>query len=300
MSGLPDPQLAGALAGIARDVDAMFDALLTPPGDSRDTLIAAMRHAAMGGGKRLRPLLLITTAAMFQVDRTQAMRAAIAIEAVHAYSLAHDDLPCMDDDAMRHGKPSLHKAFGEATAVLAGDALQAFAFEVLADPATSGDPFVRAELVQVLASAAGANGMVGGQVMDIAGEGQALDLHAITRLQQLKTGALLAAAVEMGAVLGKVPAEGRTQLRRYARDVGLAFQIADDLLDHEGDEVRAGKALRKDAAAGKQTFVGLLGAERAREQARLLTEQAIAHLAQHGQEADVLRAVARYIVERDR
>ena len=295
----PDPLLAEALAGIARDVDAMFDALLTPPGDSRDGLIAAMRHATIGGGKRLRPLLLVTTAAMFQVDRTQAMRAAIAIEAVHAYSLAHDDLPCMDDDAMRHGKPSLHKAFDEATAVLAGDALQAFAFEILADPATSGDPFVRAELVQVLASAAGAGGMVGGQIMDIAGEGQALDLHAITRLQQLKTGALLAAAVEMGAVLGKVAAEGRTHLRRYARDVGLAFQIADDLLDHEGDEAAAGKKLRKDAAAGKQTFVGLLGATRAREQARLLTEQAIAHLAQHGQEADVLRGVARYIVERD-
>ena len=295
----PDPLLAGALAGIARDVDAMFDALLTPPGDSRDVLITAMRHATIGGGKRLRPLLLVTTAAMFQVDRTQAMRAAIAIEAVHAYSLAHDDLPCMDDDAVRHGKPSLHKAFGEATAVLAGDALQAFAFEVLADTATSGDPFVRAELVQVLASAAGAGGMVGGQVMDIAGEGLALDLHAITRLQQLKTGALLAAAVEMGAVLGKVAPEGRTHLRRYARDVGLAFQIADDLLDHEGDEAAAGKKLRKDAAAGKQTFVGLLGATRAREQARLLTEQAIAHLAQHGQEADVLRNVARYIVERD-
>jgi farnesyl diphosphate synthase len=183
--------------------------------------------------------------------------------------------------------------------VLAGDAVQAFSFEVLADPATSGDPFVRAELVFVLAQAAGAGGMVGGQVLDIAGEGQSLDLPAVTRLQQLKTGALLAAAVEMGAVLGKVPAEGRTHLRRFARDVGLAFQIADDLLDSEGDEARAGKALRKDAAAGKQTFVGLLGPERAREQARLLTEQAIAHLAQHGQEADVLRALARFIVERD-
>ena len=299
MTGAPDPQLAAALGAIAGDVDAMFDALLTPPGDSRDALIAAMRHATIGGGKRLRPLLLVTTAAMFQVDRTQAMRAAIAIEAVHAYSLAHDDLPCMDDDAMRHGKPSLHVAFGEATAVLAGDALQAFAFEILADPATSGDPFVRAELVQVLASAAGAGGMVGGQVMDIAGEGQSLDLHAVTRLQQLKTGALLAAAVEMGAVLGKIPSEGRSHLRRYARDIGLAFQIADDLLDSSGDEAKAGKALRKDAAAGKQTFVGLLGADRAREQARLLSEQAIAHLGQHGQEADVLRALARYIVERD-
>jgi farnesyl diphosphate synthase len=295
----PDLKFAEALAKIGRDVDSMFDALLTPPGDSRDTLIAAMRHAAIGGGKRLRPLLLITTAAMYQVDRTQAMRAAVCIEAVHAYSLAHDDLPCMDNDAMRHGKPSLHAAYGEAMAVLAGDALQAFSFEVLADPATSGDPFVRAELVFVLAQAAGAGGMVGGQVLDIAGEGQSLDLPAVTRLQQLKTGALLAAAVEMGAVLGKVPAEGRTHLRRFARDVGLAFQIADDLLDSEGDEARAGKALRKDAAAGKQTFVGLLGPERAREQARLLTEQAIAHLAQHGQEADVLRALARFIVERD-
>ena len=300
MAGLPDPALGEALAKIARNVDSMFDALLTAPGDSRDGLIAAMRYAAIGGGKRLRPLLLVTTAGMYQADRTQALRAAVCIEAVHAYSLAHDDLPCMDDDALRHGKPSLHAAYGEAMAVLAGDALQAFAFEVLADPATSGDPFVRAELVQVLAQAAGAWGMVGGQAMDIAGEGQSLDLPAVTRLQQLKTGALLAAAVEMGAVLGKVPAEGRTHLRRYARDIGLAFQIADDLLDTEGDEANTGKTLRKDAAAGKQTFVGLLGAERAREQARLLSEQAIAHLAQHGQEADVLRSIARYIVERDR
>ena len=300
MPGAPDPALGEALAKIARNVDSMFDALLTAPGDSRDGLIAAMRYAAIGGGKRLRPLLLVTTAGMYQADRTQALRAAVCIEAVHAYSLAHDDLPCMDDDALRHGKPSLHAAYGEAMAVLAGDALQAFAFEVLADPATSGDPFVRAELVQVLAQAAGAWGMVGGQAMDIAGEGQSLDLPAVTRLQQLKTGALLAAAVEMGAVLGKVPAEGRTHLRRYARDIGLAFQIADDLLDTEGDEANTGKTLRKDAAAGKQTFVGLLGAERAREQARLLSEQAIAHLAQHGQEADVLRSIARYIVERDR
>ncbi|MFM5916446.1 MAG: polyprenyl synthetase family protein [Novosphingobium sp.] len=293
------PLLAEALADIARDVDAMFDALLSPVGDARDRLIEAMRHATIGGGKRLRPLLLTTTAAIYGTDRAQAMRAAVAIEAIHAYSLAHDDLPCMDDDAMRHGKPSLHVAFGEAMAVLAGDALQSFAFEVLADPATSGDPFVRAELVQVLAAASGMGGMVGGQVMDIAGEGQSLDIPAITRLQQLKTGALLAASVEMGAVLGKVPAEGRSHLRRYSRDIGLAFQIADDLLDHSGDEAKAGKALRKDAAAGKQTFVGLLGEDRAREQARLLSEQAIAHLAQHGQEADVLRAIARYIVERD-
>lgn len=295
----PDPLLTESLGKIARDIDSMFDALLPNASDNRSVLGQAMRHAALGGGKRLRPLLLTATAAMYGADRTQALRAAVAIEAVHVYSLVHDDLPCMDDDDLRHGKPTVHKAFGEAMAVLVGDALQAFAFEVLADPATSGDPFVRAELVQVLATAAGGGGMVGGQVLDIAGEGQTLSLPEITRLQQLKTGALLCAAVEMGVVLGKVPAEGRTHLRGYARDIGLAFQIADDLLDHEGDEAKAGKALRKDAEAGKQTFIALLGPERAREQAQMLMDQAIAHLAAHGQEADVLRALAHYVVERD-
>ncbi|MBS0474487.1 MAG: polyprenyl synthetase family protein [Proteobacteria bacterium] len=294
--GAVDPLLGEALGKVAREVDAMFDALL--PNDGR--LAGAMRYAAIGGGKRLRPLLLMATAAIHGADRAQALRAAVAIEAIHAYSLVHDDLPCMDDDDLRHGKPSTHKAFGEAVAVLAGDALQAFAFEVLADPATSGDPFVRAELVQVLAMASGALGMVGGQMLDIEGEGQALDLAAISRMQQLKTGALLGAAVEMGAVLGKVPAEGRVHLKGYARDIGLAFQISDDLLDHAGDEGKAGKALRKDAGAGKQTFVALLGEGRAREQARMLIDQSIAYLGSYGQEADLLRAVARYIIERDR
>ena len=295
MKAVPDPLLGNALAAIARDIDAMFDALL--PAEGR--LGEAMRYAAIGGGKRIRPLLLTATAAMHGADRSQALRAAAAIEAIHAYSLVHDDLPCMDDDAMRHGKPSTHKAFGEAVAVLAGDGLQAFAFEVLADPATSGDPFVRAELVQVLAGASGAGGMVGGQMLDIEGEGRALDVPAITRMQQLKTGALLSAAVEMGAVMGKVPPEGRVHLKGYARAIGLAFQIADDLLDHSGDEAKAGKALRKDVAAGKQTFVALVGEGRAREQAQMLIDQAIAHLASYGQEADLLRALARYIVERD-
>jgi farnesyl diphosphate synthase len=295
MKAVPDPLLGNALAAIARDIDAMFDALL--PADGR--LGEAMRYAAIGGGKRLRPLLLTATAAMHGADRSQALRAAAAIEAIHAYSLVHDDLPCMDDDAMRHGKPSTHKAFGEAVAVLAGDGLQAFAFEVLADPATSGDPFVRAEMVQVLAGASGAGGMVGGQMLDIEGEGRALDVPAITRMQQLKTGALLSASVEMGAVMGKVPPEGRVHLKGYARAIGLAFQIADDLLDHSGDEAKAGKALRKDAAAGKQTFVALVGEGRAREQAQMLVDQAIAHLGSYGQEADLLRALARYIVERD-
>ncbi|MFC3174340.1 polyprenyl synthetase family protein [Novosphingobium bradum] len=295
-----DPILKQALGAIQADVDAGFDALLPLPGDARTRLIEAMRYATIGGGKRIRPLLLTATAELFKVDRASAVRASLAIEAIHVYSLIHDDLPCMDDDALRHGKPTVHLAFDEATAVLAGDALHAFAFEVLADPLLSGDPFTRAELVHVLAQASGHGGMAGGQMMDMAAETAEFDLPTVTRLQQLKTGALLGAAVEMGAVLGRLPGEGRTHLRGYARDIGLAFQIVDDLLDHEGDEAAAGKALRKDAAAGKQTFVSLLGADRAREQARMLVDQAIAHLAQHGAEADLLRALARYIIERDR
>ena len=292
--------LKASLSAIQRDIDAGFDAMLPVPPDARARLIEAMRYATIGGGKRIRPLLLTATAELFGADRNLALRCAVAIEAVHVYSLIHDDLPCMDDDALRHGKPTLHKAFDEATAVLAGDALQCLAFEILSDPATSGDAFTRAELVHALACASGAHGMVGGQMMDIVAESQSFDLPTITRLQQLKTGALLAAAVEMGAILGRVPPEGRAHLRGYARDIGLAFQIADDLIDHEGDQHLAGKALRKDAGAGKETFVSLLGPERAREQARMLVAQAVAHLDRHGREADLLRSLARYIVERDR
>jgi len=295
-----DSLLADGLARIAREVDAAFDRLMPVPGDARGRLVEAMRYAAVGGGKRLRPLLVAATADLFGVGREGTIRAAAAVEAIHVYSLIHDDLPCMDDDDLRHGKPTVHRAFDEATAVLAGDALHAFAFEILADPATSGDPFTRAELVSTLATASGFQGMAGGQMMDIVAEGGQFDLPAVTRLQQLKTGALLGAAVEMGAILGRVPPEGRTHLRGYARDIGLAFQIADDLLDHEGDEATAGKALRKDADAGKQTFVSLLGAARARAQSRMLVDQAITHLSHYGPEADMLRAIARYIVERDR
>ncbi len=294
----PAPTLTEAMARIQSEVDSAFDALLPVPQDARARLFEAMRYATIGGGKRLRPLLLTATAAIYAVDRATAVRCGVAVEAVHVYSLIHDDLPCMDDDATRHGKPTTHLAFDQATAVLAGDALQGFAYEVLTDPAVIGDPFTRAELVAALAGASGMHGMVGGQMMDIVAEQGGFDLDAVSRLQALKTGALLAASVEMGAILGRVAPEGRTHLRRYARDIGLAFQIADDLLDHEGDEELAGKALRKDAGAGKQTFVSLLGAERAREQARMLVDQAVAHLGQHGAEADLLREVARYIVDR--
>ena len=299
MTGKATPLLAQAIQDIARDVAALFDALLPVPDDPRARLVEAMRYALLGGGKRLRPLLVTATAGLYGVDRAAALRVGCAIEAIHVYSLVHDDLPCMDNDAMRHGKPTTHLAFDEATAVLAGDALHDFAFEILTDQSASGDPFVRAELTQVLATASGWNGMAGGQMMDMVAETTTFDLHTITKLQQLKTGALLGAAVELGAVLGRVPFEGRAHLRGYARDIGLAFQIADDLLDYEGDAEKAGKAVGKDAAAGKATFVSLLGPDRAREQARMLVDQAIAHLGQHGAEADLLRDLARFIVERD-
>lgn len=299
VAGTAGELLAENLMLIARDVDSLLDSLLPIPDDKHARLIEAMRYAAIGGGKRLRPLLLVATAEMYGVHREAAMRAACAIESIHAYSLIHDDLPCMDDDDLRHGRPTVHKVYDEATAVLAGDSLHAMAFHILSDPQSSGDPFVRAELVHTLAGASGAHGMAGGQMIDMIAESEQFDLRTITRLQQLKTGALLAASVEMGAILGRVPPEGRAHLRAYARDIGLAFQIADDLLDHEGDETKAGKALRKDAGQGKQTFVSLLGIERAREQAKILVEQAVGHLASHGGEADLLRAVARYIVERD-
>jgi len=286
--------LGEAIKRIQSEIDSLFDALLPVP--------EAMRYATIGGGKRVRPLLVCSTAALFGVSRDAALRAGAAIEAIHVYSLIHDDLPCMDNDDLRHGKPTLHKAYDEATAVLAGDALHALAFEILADDATSEDPFTRSELILTLGQASGMNGMAGGQMMDMVAdeEGVVYDLRTITRLQQLKTGALLAAAVEMGAILGKVPPAGRTHLRAYARDIGLAFQIADDLLDVEGDAGKAGKALRKDNEQGKQTFVTLMGVEKAREQARALVDQAIGHLAPYGPEADILRALARFIVERDR
>lgn len=294
------PALAAALGEIRQDIDRAFDGLLPVPEDPRARLVETMRYAAIGGGKRLRPLLLITVAQMFGADRESAILAGCAIEAIHIYSLVHDDLPCMDDDAMRHGKPTAHIAFDEASAVLAGDALLALAFEILTMPEVSSDPFVQSELVSILARASGVNGMAGGQMMDIAASEASFDVHAITRLQQLKTGALLGAAVEMGAALAKLPPEGRGPLLNYARDIGLAFQIADDLLDAEGDEALAGKALRKDDGQGKQTFLTLMGAEGARAQADALADQAIAHLAHYGEEANLLRDLARYIVERDR
>ncbi|WP_277978578.1 polyprenyl synthetase family protein [Sphingomonas phyllosphaerae] len=292
------PRLQAALKEVAAEMDRRFDALLPVPDDPRADLYRAMRHATIGGGKRLRPLLVFATARLFDVARDAAARAAVALEAIHAYSLIHDDLPAMDDDDMRHGKATVHKAFDEATAILAGDCLHALAFEVLADRATHADPFVRAELVADLARASGPSGMAGGQAMDLKAGGAAFDLNTVTRLQQMKTGALIGAAVEAGAILGRVPPDGRRHLRGYAHDLGLAFQIVDDLLDVEGDEQLAGKKLRKDGEAGKETFVSLLGVERARQQSQMLVDQAIDHLRSYGDEAELLRAIARFVTER--
>ncbi|MEM7690674.1 MAG: farnesyl diphosphate synthase [Pseudomonadota bacterium] len=300
--GIDGDLLGDSLKRVQREVDAVFDAALQVPNDTRARLVEAVRYAAIGGGKRVRPLLVASTAELFGVSRDAAVRVGTAVEAIHVYSLIHDDLPCMDDDDLRHGKPTLHHEFDEATAVLAGDSLHALAFEILADEKTSTDPFTRSELILTLGTASGMNGMAGGQMMDMVAdeEGVDYDLHTVTRLQQLKTGALLAASVEMGAILGKVAPEGRAHLRAYSRDIGLAFQIADDLLDVEGDADKAGKALRKDESQGKQTFVTLMGVDKAREQARALVDQAVAHLSAHGKEAETLRALARFIVERDR
>jgi farnesyl diphosphate synthase len=301
MADAANPKLLhNALTQIAREIDQDFEQLLASPGDARDPLYAAMRHAAIGGGKRLRPLLVVATASLFHVGRDVALRVGTAVEAIHVYSLIHDDLPCMDDDDMRRGKPTVHRAYDEATAVLAGDSLHALAFEILANSGTHSDPFIRSELIATLALASGPDGMAGGQMMDLEAEKSTFDLPTVTRLQALKTGALIAASVEMGAILGHVPPEGRTHLRGYARDIGLAFQIADDILDVEGDPELAGKKLHKDAEAGKGTFVSLMGLDRAKQQADMLVEQAIGQLSSYGQEADLLRAIASYVTQRDR
>lgn len=291
--------LRGIMRDMAREVDAALDDLLPLPDDPRRPLFDALRYAAIGGGKRMRPLLVRGAGALFDIDGKMLLRVGLAVECVHIYSLVHDDMPAMDNDDMRRGKPTVHRAYDEATAILVGDGLQSLAFEILADPRTHRDAAVRCELVRLLARAAGGDGMVGGQMMDMAAEKQPFDLPTITRLQQLKTGALIGFSVEAAAVMAHIPPEQRTGLRGYAHDIGLAFQIADDLLDIEGDAQLAGKTLGKDIAAGKQTFVSLLGREQARHQAAMLVEQAKAHVAPYGEKAALLRALADYAIQRD-
>jgi farnesyl diphosphate synthase len=287
-----------ALAHAASLTDSLLQRLLVVPPDLEARAYEAMRYAALGPGKRLRPFLVLAGARLFGIERQCALQAAAAVEMVHAYSLVHDDLPAMDDSDLRRGRPTCHKEFDEATAVLAGDGLLTAAFGVLAHPDTHADPAVRCELVAALAAAAGAAGMVGGQMIDLIAEDRPLDIGAITRLQRMKTGALIAFSCESGAILAKAPAEPRAALRGYAHDLGLAFQIADDLLDVEGSAAETGKPVGADAAAGKATFVSILGVERARAQAELLIGQAVAHLDLFGGRAELLREAARFVISR--
>jgi farnesyl diphosphate synthase len=290
--------LEKASAIAAGQTDALIERLLAVPPDLEARVYEAMRYSVLAPGKRLRPLLVLAGARLFGVGRLGGLQVAAAVEMVHAYSLIHDDLPAMDDSDLRRGRPTCHKRFDEATAVLAGDGLLTMAFEVLAHPDTHGDPAVRCELVAALAAAAGASGMVGGQMIDLIAETRTLDIGAITRLQRMKTGALIAFACEAGAILARATGDARTALRGYAHDLGLAFQIADDLLDVEGSAAETGKPVGADAAAGKATFVSILGADRARAQAGLLVNQSVAHLDLFGQRAELLRQVARFVVER--
>ena len=252
----------------------------------------------MSSGKRLRPFLVLKTSELFGVEKERALRVAASIEMVHAYSLVHDDLPSMDNDELRRGKPTTHKKFNEAIAILTGDSLLTLSFEILSDTLTHSDANIRCELILELAKAAGALGMVGGQMMDLQAENKNLNIGVVTRIQRLKTGALISFACISGAILGRAQKKDRFALQAYAHDIGLAFQIKDDLLDVTGKKENLGKAVKKDKKAGKKNFVSILGKERAKKQAELLANQALKHLKSFDSKADILREVARFIVER--
>jgi farnesyl diphosphate synthase len=295
------------LTEIAGTVETALGTLLSDDVRSGETtrpprLMAAMRHAVLGGGKRLRPFLLIETARMLGVEGEGPARAGAAVELLHCYSHVHDDLPSMDDDDLRRGRPTVHKAFDEATAILAGDALQSLAFEVLADPATDPDPTVRADLVLGLARAAGLGGMVGGQMLDLAAEGRygenRLGEPDVRRLQAMKTGAILAYSVEAGAVLGRADPAARERLLAYGRALGAAFQVADDILDRESSAETMGKRTGKDLEKGKATLVDLLGLEGAHRECDRLLGESLAALEPFGSAAETLKEAARFTVER--
>lgn len=295
--------LGDALKSTQSDVENAMGTLLPPPGEgaARDPahrVMDAMRYALFAGGKRLRPFLVAEAAGLFGVPRAQSLRVGTALEALHTYSLVHDDLPCMDDDDLRRGQPTVHKAYDEATAVLTGDALLTFAFEVIAEPATHPEPGVRAELALALARGAGTLGMIGGQMMDMQAADADRDADYVVYLQKRKTGALFAFACEAGAILGEAGDKARTILRDYADDFGLAFQIADDLIDLLGTTEMAGKAVGKDAEQGKATLVGLKGEAWARSETERLAQSAAARLQNFGAEADNLRCLPFYLLDR--
>lgn len=304
-----DDDLAVRLAQTARAIEVLLEELLaSEPAQGEIArparLLAAMRHGALGGGKRLRPFLTVEAARVFGVEEAHALRAGAAIELLHCYSLVHDDLPAMDDDDTRRGRPTVHRAYDEATAILAGDSLLTLAFEVMADERTHPSGAIRAELVVALARASGLGGMAGGQMLDLAAEGRfgggaaALGEDEIRRLQAMKTGALLAASVEIGALMGGAGATQREALLRYGKALGAAFQIADDILDVEASPEQLGKATAKDEGKGKGTLVSVLGLEGARRERDRLGEEAVASLAGFGPEAAILRAAARFAASR--
>lgn len=295
---MPMDQLMHALEDVSAALTDKMEDVLPDPANGVGTLAEAMRYAALSGGKRLRPFLTFSSARLFGVSKDAALQAACAIELVHTYSLIHDDLPAMDDDDLRRGKPATHIKFGEATAILTGDALLTYAFQLLAEPAIHPDPAVRCEMIRCLAVASGFRGMVGGQMMDMESENEEISIDQVIRLQRLKTGELFAISCEAGAILGKAPWQLRSALKAYAHDLGLAFQLRDDLLDAEGTRDETGKNVKKDGKAGKATLVSIMGIERAKEQSRILAEQAIRHLDPFDEKAENLRRLAEFVVTR--
>ena len=293
-----DPQLQIKMDEASAAINKTIDRLLPSTDLAENKLFDAMRHGTLGGGKRLRPFLVMNSAALFNVDPARARRVAAALEFIHCYSLIHDDLPAMDDASLRRGKPTVHKQFDDATAILAGDALLTYAFEILSEPETHEDPHVRCELIHALAKASGGHGMVGGQMLDLIAEKEDFDLGTISRMQRMKTGKLMAFACESGAILGKASEPHKKALCNYAHDLGLAFQVTDDILDVEADPQDTGKDTGKDEQAGKATFVSAMGKEQAKERAEMLIEQAIRHLRIFDGREQTLKDLALYVLAR--